>query len=788
MESNNSHLSPGTAAPFRGTVAPFPMTGSPFSPTISPFSLTSAPFPAGASAGRGPLPSDDFSFKEMLELFGHSILLIRSKWYWGLAGAVIVGGAAGYALFSRPLDYTAQTNLLAQGTLDKVIATAQPDTNVNSDTSRENNLRNHLSMMTSRKFWTRLESSFTADEKNLVAGPYLKAGAAADAQFFTEFFRGKLDIERERGREYYSISVTHLVPTTAVMVADRVASEYLNFVQQEYQDANLLGYRLLAKQADLIRTDIARIESASLDFRKKNGIISRADNEGILTERLKHLDVNLTDTRIKRVGLETVTRQAHVDRGNAKFPWYNSYLATYANNPDLHKELDDATAQRAVLATRYGPNHPKLRNVESQIQGIESNIQHNFDVAVGDLDSQLEVAVETEKLIKREFDEAFESSIEIEKLASTYEILSAGVDSKKITLEELEKKIGEASISSKLPTDFMQIVDPAFLVKRRIPRNALYALITGFLAIGAFVATPLVASALDERVSGTSDVEKELGLILVGAIPALKVRVEDRAHVVRNKLDLVTAESFIGIVGQLDIGAGQGYPKVIVVTSSLPGEGKSLIASNLASTFKQIGKRTLLVDLDLRRPVQHELHGVPPDRGFLIWARSGFPMDGLLDPQGPLGVRTLVDGTDLIGSGGAESQPSQFLISEALERLVGQLKGCYDVVIFDTPPAGVFQDALMLARYSTERVLVAREGVAPVVQVKKVIDDFAKANLVFQGVVLNGFVPGNANKKLAYGYRAASKGYQYGGNSAAGGAEKKKQRLGKAIKPAPAEV
>jgi succinoglycan biosynthesis transport protein ExoP len=783
---NKAPPSPLTGSPFSPTGSPFSPTGTPFMTSSAPFGVTGAPF-ASNGGPNSPRMNDDFSFKELIELLSHSLLVIRAKWYWGLLGATVVGGLVGYVLFHRPTEFTAETNLLAQSTLDKVIS-VQSEADTTTDVSRENNLRNHLSMMTSRKFRARLEAAFTADEKSLIAGPYLKPGQTADSEFFQDFFENKISIERERGREYYTIDVTHIVPSTATMIADRMASEYLGFLQEQYKDANLLGYRLLEKQADILRSEMARIESASLDYQKKNGIISRADNQSILNERLKQLDQSLTETRIKRVGLETLTKQAHADRARSQFPWDNSYLATYANNPDLHKELDDQTAVRAGLATRYGPNHPKLRDVDSQIKGLQSSILRNFDVAVGDLDSQLEVAIQTEKLIKREFDDAFNSSIDIEKLASTYEILSAGVDSKKITLEELEKKIGEASISSKLPTDFMQIVDPAFLVKRRIPRNVLYALITSFLAVGAFVATPLVASALDERVSGTSDVEKELGLILVGAIPALKVRVEDRAHVVRNKLDLVTAESFIGIVGQLDIGAVQGYPKVIVVTSTLPGEGKSLIASNLASTFKQIGKRALIVDLDLRRPVQHALHGVPSDRGFLVWARSGFPMDGLLDPQGSLGVRTLVDGTDLIGSGGTEPQPSQFLISEALERLIGHLKGCYDVVIFDTPPAGVFQDALMLARYSTERVLVAREGVAPVVQVKKVIDDFAKANLVFQGVVLNGFVPGNANKKLAYGYRAASKGYQYGGSNGAGAAGKKSQRLGKAIKTAPAEV
>jgi len=753
------------------------MTAAPFAATNVPFVTTATPFATGN--GRPPGPNGDFSFKELVDLVSHAFLIIRAKWYWGVLAALLVAGPVGYLLFTRPMTYTAQAALLAQTTLDKVIGT-DSDSGAASDQSRENSLRNHLSMMTSRKFRARLADSFSAEEKKLITDPY---DAVPDADFFQDFFDSSVAIERERGREYYTVTVTHRNPDTAILIADRFTAEYLGFVQQEYKDANLQGYVLLEKQAESIRADIAKVESERLDFRKKNGIISRADNQSILTERLKRLDSSLTEIRVKHRGLETLTKQAQEDRAKSKFPWDNAYLAGFANNEVLRQELDRQVAQRAVLASRYGPNHPKMRDIDSQIDAINSSIQRNFDVAVRDLLAQLDVATQNEKLLQKEFDDSFTSSIEIEKLASNYEILSAGVDSKKITLETLEKKIGEASVSSKLPADFMQIVDPAYLTKHRIPQQMLYGVVVAFLAFCAFLAGPLLASALDERVSGTSDVEKVLGLGLAGSIPMLKLRPEDRAHVVRNKLDLVVAECFIGIVGQMEVGSAQRFPKVILVTSALPNEGKSLIASNLASTFRQLGKNTVLVDLDLRRPAQHRLHGINYDNGIVSWARAGFPNDDrLLEQGGTLGVRKLVDGTDLICAGGSEPQPSQYLVSESMQTMINRLRSVYDVVIVDTPPAGVFQDALILARFATERVLVAREGVAPVTQVRQVIDEFARAEFAFQGVVLNGFNPRNANKKLAYGYRAASKGYSY--HKTEGGKGGKRPNLVNGPKPA----
>lgn len=702
---------------------------------------------------------DDFSFKDLFDLVGRGVRIIRARWYWGFLAALLVGAGAGYLLFKRPVEYTAQTALLAQSTLDKVIGTRA---DAGGDQARENSLRNHLSMMMSRRFRSRLLQAFDAGQKAEIAAPYLKPGQRADDDFFQSFLERKVGIERERGREYYTIAVTHLVPKTAMMIADRVANEYLTYVQQEFKEANQQGYQLLEKQAEVIRNDIARVENARLDFRKKNGIISRSDNQGILAERLRRLDASLTETRIKRVNLETLARQAEADRAKAEYPWDNAYLAGFANNENLRQELDRLFAQRSMLASRYGPNHPKLRDVDSQVKGIQAAIQRNFDVAVQDLKAQLDVVVRTEGLVRKEFDAAFESSIEIEKLASNYEILSAGVDSKKITLNELERKIGEASISSKLPADFMQIVDPAYLVKPRIPKRVMYGFLVACLAFGAFIVAPLVVSTLDERVSATADPEQVLGLTLLGAIPRLRLRAENRAHVVRDSVDLVTAETFSGIAGQLELNASQRYPKVVLVTSTLPGEGKSLIASNLASTYRKLDKRVILLDLDLRRPSQHLLHGVSIEGGILSWAAAGSPGETEAFPGEALHVHRLPDEVALVTAGGSEAQPGHLIVSRAIERLIEGFKARYDVVVIDTPPAAVFQDALVLARHATDALLVARIGVPPVVQVKKVIEDFSRANLSFRGLVLNGFSPRNASKKLAYAYSAASKGYSYG--------------------------
>ena len=744
-----------------GTANGTPLNGAPHHEPVAVFGNRSA-FSLNAPAVPSPTPRPpgqaDLTMKDLVDLVSQGLLIIRAKWYWGLLAAVILGGLAGFALLRRPVEYSAQTLLLAQNTLDKVIST-QTDQGGGDTATHENGLRNHLSVMNSRKFRAKLIASFSPEEKAKIIQPYLRPGIPMEPDFIDGILEGSITIERERGREFYTIQVNHREPDVALMIADRFTAEYLDLVKNEFRDANKVGLDLLQKQSAAIRLEIAQTEDERLDFRKKNKIISRTDNQGILSERLHRLDSSLTDARVRRVQLETQTNQARDDRAKSKYPWDNPYLAAFANNEALRQELDRALAQRSVLSSRYGINHPKMRDVDASLQGIQDNIQRNFDVAVHDLESQLDSVSKTEKQLQTEFDEAFASSIEIEKLASRYEIIGTDVEGKRLILEQLQKKLGEASISNQLPENFMQIVDPAFLVKPRVPKQLIYLAIVALLSLGAFVTTPLAVNLLDERVKGTDDLETVLGKPLLGAVPNLKFREEDRAHVVRDRTDLGCSEAFIGISAQLDLTSREDYPKCALVTSTLPGEGKSMVVSNLAAAYTQLGKKVVILDLDLRRPTQQRLHGIESKAGFLSWARGGFPMENLLQPDGPLDLRVLPDGTHLIPAGGDDAQPSHHLVTKQLRTLIHELKSRYDFVIIDTPPAGVFQDAVVLSRQVQERVLVTREGKAPVNQVKKVISDFERSSTPFTGAVLNGFNPRVAHQNVAYGYHKDNYGY-----------------------------
>lgn len=721
--------------------------------------LTSAT-PVTAPGSGYATPSGDLTLAELAALIQSGIAIIRSRIVSALIAAVIVAIAFGLLISRIRPESTAVTTMLAQNSLDQILRVGAEQRRDSTET--ENSLRNHLSVMQSHRFTVMLATAFTDAEMAAIQTPYLKEGVAPSRASFEELLTSKISTERERGREFFTIKFSHPNPDVAVMVADRVTAAYLKLVQDEFQKANVDATNLLQLQANTLQGEISKLEDQRRDYRLQEGIISVEDNQGLIVERLKRLDQSLSDIRVQRVRLETQVSEAKTDLSHSPTPFENPILANYGNNVLLRQTLDQLNNQRDVLAQRYGPNHPKMKEVLLQIDATVKTLRNNFDLAFRDLQAQLDIVRTTEKQLQSDFNDSFTASIGIEKKANRYLILGAEIDAKRGTLTELLNKVNRTVVTSQLPADTMRVVDPAYLDKPRLPKSVLLAAVGMIFAFGAFVTVPFVLHAFDARLRGTSDIEKTLGKELVGCVPQLnQVRAEDRPHIVRNNVDLDHVESFTSMASQVEFNSKHKAPRVIVITSTLPGEGKSMMASNLAAAFTKFGRKTLIIDCDFRRPTQHLIHGIAQPNGFLTWAKSGYPAAGLLEINGALGITVLPDGTHLIPSGGDDAQPGQYLVAKATETLFQSLRRSYDAIIIDTPPVGLFQDALILSRYAQESILVAREAKAPVAQIKRVLADLDRGPAPALGVIFNDFSPRSASAVVGYRHEAAKYGYTY---------------------------
>ena len=765
------------------SAVPFGQTSVPFGQTSAPFGATSAPFPqfpngsGGSGAGnRSPGSNnssghgqEELTLSDVGPLIRQLLVQIRARWILAVVSAAAVTAAAGWLIFHNPPEYTAETTMLAQSPLDKILNPANSSSgSASADPSQvsssENSLRNHLSVMTSRVFQLKIINSLTPPEKASILAPYPRKPAETEEDRLIDMLDEKIDIERERGRDFYTIDVKHRSSGVAVMLAERFASQYLDYLQSEFHTASEAATAVLQKQSDNLSAEMRKIEDKRREYRKTYNLISVEENQSIISERLRRINAALSDVRVLRVGFESQLKQAKADMAITPTPYNNSVLATFGNTPDLRAKLEALQAERGVLATVFGPNHPKMIEENGQVAALEHTIDDNFQTALADLKSKYELAVASETQLNEELTSAFNQSLDIDKLASSFNTLGDELDAKQKTQTELLKKIADTAVSGQLPENAMSVVDPAFLKPLSLKRIILLAALVAMLGAGTFVGTPVMMHLFDERLTASADLEAVLGKELLGAVPRLsKTREEDRPHIVRDNVDFASVEAFLSIIGQLDLVSNKPLPKRLLVTSTLPGEGKSMAASNLASTYSRLGRRTLLVDCDFRRPSQSMLQQVGEGRGLLPWMAAGYPAaPDLLLPGGSLGIETLPDGTLFLPAGGTDSQPTRLIIAPAMLSLFEQLSGEFDVIVIDTPPAGVFQDALILAKHCQETILIARDGKAQTAQVQRVINDLEKTHAPVVGVILNAFAPGATHPHMAYRHLADKYGYGYG--------------------------
>lgn len=733
----------GVSTPPFGSSAPFGTT-SPFG-SSAPFA-TAFPFNAEQFAHAA-----ETLFTDPKAVIKKALLIIRSRWPAALIAAVLVGSCVGVLLFRfRPIESTAETTLLAQSPLDKILN--QSETEPAEAERQENALMNHLSVMLSRTFRRQVAESFTPAESVEIQRPYLKPGQKPSMEILEALLAKKLNVEREREREFFTVNVKHAAADTALMIADHFTASYLRLVQSELHRANGIAADLLGKQASDLTKEIQSLEDERREYRREHSLISPEENQVILEDRIKEVNLARADLRVQRAKLEAEVKQARDDLRKSPLPFTNSVLSAYAGMQVLRQQLDALEVQKDVLAVRYGPNHAKMQEAEGGIAATLNALARDYQVAFEDLESQLAVAIASENGLNAEFDKAFNESLELSRLASHLSALGQEADGKRKTLDDLFQRIGKASIDTALPADVLRVIDPAYIRYPFVPMTVIYWAIIGFLSLCAFAGAPLAINFFDERINENVDLESRLRIEVIGVLPRLsRTRSEDRPHIVRDNVDLGYAEAFLSFASQIDLISKKGIPRRILIASTLSGEGKSTVASNLAAAYTRLGRRTALVDCDFRKPSQRNSRKNGGDFGLLPWAIAGFRFDSrLLQPGGPVDATVLRDGTLLIPAGASGHQPARYLIAEGMSRFFALLRQEFEIVIVDTPPAGVFQDALITARHCDETIFVARDGKANTGQLHRILHDFSKTSAPALGLILNAFSPSANHPQLAY--------------------------------------
>lgn len=558
----------------------------------------------------------------------------------------------------------------------------------------------------------------------------------------------RVQVAPVRGTRLVDLFFDAADPVFAAKAADTWAEEY---VQQnlELRLANLQK-SLLWIDEELKRQQgkITQSENALTDYRNQQNALSLDDRQNIVVARLNQLNDAVTTARTARVQKESLYNQVRtLDPNSAQVDSFPAVAQSVAVL-DARNRLAQLEGERARLSSRYGPNHPEMQKLQTQIDNANRQIRVEAGKAIEQLRSEYQAAVAQERSLTHSLEEQKTAAMDLDKKSATYSVLERQAESDRKVYESLLQQQKELSVVSNSRANNVQVMDRAevpggpFTPNPR--RDWMMALLVG---VGLAVGLAFGVEYLDDTVKTPDDVTRRLKLPLLGIVPAVR---GDRVPLLTGKVPHDFGEAFRSLRTSLVFTSGGGSTRVIAVTSSQPLEGKTTTACNLAAALALGGSRVLLIDADMRRPGLHRAMGL----------QNAIGLSHLL--VGQTRVRDAVQRTSepnlfVISAGRTPPNPSELLSSDRMKGFIANLvAGPFDWVIIDTPPVLAVTDAVIIAQAVSGLVFVIGAEMTRRVHAERALETLRASRPHLVGAVLNR-VDFDGNKY----YYSRYYGYQY---------------------------
>ncbi|WP_294307980.1 polysaccharide biosynthesis tyrosine autokinase [uncultured Sphingomonas sp.] len=580
----------------------------------------------------------------------------------------------------------------------------------------------------------------------LVNGRYPASGRAERQRVAGEILRGRLSIAPARLSRLVDVSFTSPDAAFSAKVANAWAESFIQLNLERKIQATSYGRNLLKRQLAQQKERFDESQRQLVAYASQQRIINlpgQQNAQGSTSERsivaddLASLNTALATATAERIAAEARYREEGLS-GASTEAVRNQAINT------LRQRRAELRAEYQRLMTQFEPTYPAAQAVQSQLDQLDRSIASEERRANSTLASDYRTALERERGLQASVERLKAGYLDLRRRSIQYNIYQQEVDTNRTLYEGLLQRFKEIGVAGGVDVNNVSIVDPAELPQRpsspRLVLNLALSLIAG-LGIGAGLA--LALERMDEAIADPAEVERRLGLPLLGSVPKLDGGTPKEALLDR-KSDLVDA--YLAVQTNLAFTTEHGVPRSFAVTSTRPAEGKSTTALALATTLARAQRKVILVDGDMRSPSVHHLGGVDHMRGLSNYLSGEDNISSLLFEMRDLGFTAM-------SAGPIPPNAAELLTGNRLSSLIDRLLESYDHVVIDSPPVMGLADAPLIAS-RVEGVVYAVEshGIRSTL-VKTALGRLTSANARIIGGVLTKFEA----RKAHYGY-----GYEYG--------------------------
>jgi capsular exopolysaccharide synthesis family protein len=581
---------------------------------------------------------------------------------------------------------------------------------------------------------------------------------------------GQIAVRSVKDSRLAIITVSDRKPQRAALIANTTADTYIEYNLDYKLEGARSAMAWLAEQEGDLKRELERAEMSLYKFKKDRNLlaVSLDDKQSMLSANLASVNGKLTELRIKILEFDSKRKIIEHARTNIA----EEETIPEIREKDTIRALRDSFIQQskesAELSSKYGPEHPKIKALSSQMETTRKIYVAEIDGVLATFDKAYRALVDNERALRGMMESQKKEAIELSKIEVEYKPLQRAADQNTKMYSLIASRQKEIDITGPMKTNNVRILERAIVPGAPVSPKPVQNLLLGLLlGLGTGVVLAFVIEALDNTLKTQADVEQFLGVPVLGLVPIIgaatggdvaragdDVRERDLGVFLDPKS--VAAECCRSIRTNILFMSPDNPPRTIVVTSPSPQEGKTTTAINLGVTMAEAGGRVLIVDTDMRRPRLHRSFGVPNQTGISSVIVSKATLEEAIK-------RTDVPNLDVLPCGPVPPNPSELLHTDRFKAVLADCARLYDRIILDSPPTSAVTDPAVLGNLADGVVMVIKAGETTRDSGAHARRQLTSAKARLLGVIVNAIDFSNPAYGYDYYYRNYYRyGYTYG--------------------------
>ncbi|OUL27229.1 polysaccharide biosynthesis tyrosine autokinase [Nostoc sp. 106C] len=594
-------------------------------------------------------------------------------------------------------------------------------------------------------------------------------------------FLEQLTVKEIKGTDILQVSYRDRYPEKSAKVVNTVMNAYLEHNVSSRRKEAAAARQFLQKELPNAELIVRKAEAELAKFKDKNRVVSLQEEATkaveVITDLQKQLGESQSQIANVNAQAEDIRKQL---RMNSQQAVATTSLSQSSGVQDILKEIQQVESQLAARRTILQNSHPEIINLETRLDSLKRILQQRIKQVVGTTQPQVNGNLQigalqqqlTTELIRLEstrlgligqvaalsnLQAAYKQRLNtLPRLEQQQRQLERKVQASQSTYLLMLQKLQESQIAENQNVGNASLISEAQVPDQPISSPMVSYLSAGLLAILAAVATMYILEVRDKSIKTVDEAKDLLGLTLLGVIPSFgkskkytrgneELELYSSRLIVRDTPRSPISEAYRMLRANLKFMSADKELKVIVITSSVPGEGKSTVAANLALAMAQMERKVLLVDADLHRPVQHKIWDLTNTQGLSNVIVGQAEIKTAINK-----VMDSMDNLDVLTAGVVPPSPASLLDSKRMASLMQSFAVNYDFVIIDAPSLNVAADAATLGQMADGVLFVVRPGVVDSVHAAIACDILEKSGQNVLGQVVNAVIPQNESHSYYY--------------------------------------